>query len=310
MTSEQSAEDLLVKARSGELSEDEARRFQITVGASRELALLYRAGVALDEQAELLPGDEARMSALVAGALEELDAELSRGAPRPVRRRSNAWFFASSAACGMLLTVALASAWQLAERRDWFGLVDRAPAPPVAVVPLKRPAPATAAAAASAGSTTPATAVSALPAPRVEAAPPLARGAAKQAAASSSSTPATTAGEVFARANAARRSGDSAGAIALYEQLIALFPATVEAEDARVLVGNLRLGQRAPGAALTEFDKYSPGALTAEALWGRARALRGLGDRAEREALEQLMRDYPSSPYAPAARQRLQQLGE
>ena len=100
MTSEQSAEDLLIKARSGELSEEEARRFQITVGASRELAVLYRAGVALDEQAELLPGDEARMSALVAGALDELDAELSRGAPRPVRRRSNAWFFASSAAFG------------------------------------------------------------------------------------------------------------------------------------------------------------------------------------------------------------------
>jgi hypothetical protein len=70
----------------------------------------------------------------------------------------------------------------------------------------------------------------------------------------------------------------------------------------------LRLNQRAPGAALGEFEQYGSGALTPEALWGRARALRGLKSPDERQVLERILREYPDSPYASGARQRLEQL--
>jgi TolA-binding protein len=310
------AEDLLVRARRGELGEDDARRFEVAVGSSRELALLYEAGTAFDAQAELLPGDEERMGALVAGALEALErAQPSLGTrdagPLP-RRRSDARFFATSVGFGMLLAVALASAWQAAERRHWLGgaperstaaaavpshAAPRALAPPVAPTPPVSAAPATSAAV-SPPRRVAVTEVT--PSSRVVVNAPEASPEPRPAAASSS--------ELFARANEARRSGSRDAAIALYEELIARYPTSIEAEDARVLVGNLRLSQRSPSAALGDFERYGAGALTPEALWGQARALRSLESADERQVLERIVREYPSSPYAKGARQRLQQL--
>lgn len=312
------AEDLLVRARRGELGEDEARRFEIAVGSSRELELLYEAGAAFDAQAELLPGDEERMSALVAGALQELErAEPSRlareGRPLP-RRRSDARFFASSVGFGMLLAVALASAWQAAERRHWLGgaperptappavtsaAVPRAPSPPIVAVPAATAVPASRAAVDPPRRTA---VTSSAPSSRVVVNEP------GPAPASASPPAPASPSELFARANEARRSGGREAAIELYEELIARYPTAIEAEDARVLVGNLRLGQRSPSAALDEFERYGAGALTPEALWGQARALRSLESAQERQVLERIVREYPSSPYADGARQRLRQL--
>jgi len=75
-----------------------------------------------------------------------------------------------------------------------------------------------------------------------------------------------------------------------------------------VLIGNLLLDQRSPDAALREFEHYGSGALTPEALWGQAQALRKLASPDERAALERLARDYPGSPYASAAQKRLREL--
>jgi hypothetical protein len=75
-----------------------------------------------------------------------------------------------------------------------------------------------------------------------------------------------------------------------------------------LVLGNLRLEQRSPRAALNQFESYGSGALSLEALWGKAEALRKLQSPEERGVLEQLLRDYPDSPYAAAAKKRLQQL--
>jgi len=82
----------------------------------------------------------------------------------------------------------------------------------------------------------------------------------------------------------------------------------VEAEDAKVLRGNLLLSQRSPHAALRQFEDYHSGALSLEALWGRAQALRKLGSPDEQAILSELVRNYPGSPYAEAAEKRLREL--
>jgi TolA-binding protein len=114
--------------------------------------------------------------------------------------------------------------------------------------------------------------------------------------------------ELFTRANQARRRGDIEDAISLYERLGRAYPSSVEAEDAKILRGNLLLSQRSPRAALRQFEDYHSGALSLEALWGRAQALRKLESPEERAILTELVRDYPDSPYAEAAKKRLREL--
>jgi outer membrane protein assembly factor BamD (BamD/ComL family) len=114
--------------------------------------------------------------------------------------------------------------------------------------------------------------------------------------------------ELFARANQARRKGDIEDAISLYERLGRAYPNSVEAEDAKVLRGNLLLSQRSPRAALRQFEDYHSGALSLEALWGRAQALRKLESPDEQAILRELVRTYPGSPYAEAAEKRLREL--
>jgi TolA-binding protein len=316
--SQHATEDLLLRARRGELGDDEARRFEVAVGSSRELELLFEAGAEFDAQAELLPGDEERMRALVTGVLQKLGrVEPSRAAASArvaSRRSSSAWLLATSMGFGMLLSVALASAWQAAERRHWWG--DAAPpsrpalaAAAHSTLPLANPP--TAAAEPSLART-----------PALRTAVPVIAKPARRAVATESApansgsvgipllVPAplpATPRELFVRANEARREGAREAALALYEELIARYPTSVEAEDARLLVGNLRLSQRAASAALGEFERYGSGALTPEALWGKARALRSLQSPDERAVLERIVREYPQSPYANAARQRLLQ---
>jgi TolA-binding protein len=86
------------------------------------------------------------------------------------------------------------------------------------------------------------------------------------------------------------------------------YPSSLEAEDAKVLRGNLLLGQRSPRAALRQFEDYRSGALSLEALWGRAQALRKLESPDERAILTELVQNYPHSPYAEAAEKRLREL--
>lgn len=311
-------EDLLVRARRGELGEAEERRLEAALQSSRELALLYEAGVEFDRGARLLPGDEARMNALVERTLARLEAQgrLSSSSRDVAQSRwssrrlmlSALRVFAASLVLGSLLSFAFAKGWEYARREQ---------ASPQRVAeaqsaPARTAAPRSARQAAGTAEPEPA-----LPA---EAPDPAQSRAGEGRAVSSTGQPRglvsappkavepLAPSELFARASEARRKGDIEGAIALYESLCNAHPDSIEARDARLLLGNLRLGQRAPREALQEFENYGAGALTLEALWGRAQALRKLGSPEERAVLERLLREHPSSPYEAAARKRLQQL--
>ena len=115
------------------------------------------------------------------------------------------------------------------------------------------------------------------------------------------------------RATEARRRGDVAQAITLYHRLQQLFPRSSEAVLSAAPLGGLLLERGATLLALDQFDRYlraaPAGVLVPEALYGRGRALRALGQAAEeRQTWQRLIAAFPDSPYAPLARRRLTDL--
>jgi TolA-binding protein len=115
------------------------------------------------------------------------------------------------------------------------------------------------------------------------------------------------------QATEARQRDDRARAAELYRRLQREFPASAEAVLSAVSLGGLLLEDGLPRAALTEFDGYLAkahgGALIPEALYGRARALGRLGDRAEeRQTWTRLCVDFPDSAYASLGRHRLAEI--
>lgn len=122
-----------------------------------------------------------------------------------------------------------------------------------------------------------------------------------------------TAQSLFREANQARRSGDMARAVKLYQQLQRQFATTPEAQLSFVSLGRLLLESGSSAAALSQFDRYlgsgSTKSLAAEALYGRGRALKALGRQGdEAENWQRLLSSYPKSPYSGEARARLQTL--
>lgn len=115
------------------------------------------------------------------------------------------------------------------------------------------------------------------------------------------------ASELFANANLLRRQGNNDEAARLYQRLVSEHSQSREAAPARLALGKL-LRARDPAQALVQFRALAEqrGALRPEALWGIAEASRSLGQGAvESRALEDLVREYPDSPYADAARARI-----
>jgi len=115
------------------------------------------------------------------------------------------------------------------------------------------------------------------------------------------------------QAGDALRRGDREPAALLYQRLQAQYPSSAEAMLSHVSLGRLLAERGQPRAAVREFDRYLSGAgggvLIPEALYGRARALTGLGDRAEElRTWQRLARDFPGSAYADPARRRLAEL--
>ncbi|HOU93614.1 MAG TPA: tetratricopeptide repeat protein, partial [Polyangiaceae bacterium] len=118
---------------------------------------------------------------------------------------------------------------------------------------------------------------------------------------------ATTPAALLVAANLARRQGRTGEARELYRVIVERHPAAREAPVARLALAKL-LAPATPAAALAEFEALatSGGALRAEGLWGQAECARRLGRAAvERRALEALLREYPASAYADAARERI-----
>ena len=316
------AEDLLVRARRNELSDNERRKLRALLESSKELELLYRAGLELDRSSALVAGDEARMQRLVQLGRAHVKGRAPASAKAASsgfgeRRRVSAMRAAAVAfGIGTLLGAAIAGAVQYAAPH-WFSAAalesTNSASAPVAVSHAQRRS-----SAAIASSSVAVAAVAAATARAVgESAPPRAvslrpRGSTKDdtlprgTEASSGDAREDDAAALFARASEARRRGDRETAIRLYERLCERYPESVEAADARVSLGKLKLDEHAAAEALRHFENYPAGTLSAEALWGRAEALKQLSSPEERATLERIVREFPDSPYAAAARKRLE----
>ncbi|MEM7155211.1 MAG: tetratricopeptide repeat protein [Myxococcota bacterium] len=119
---------------------------------------------------------------------------------------------------------------------------------------------------------------------------------------------------LFRDGNRARRTGAFRSARSLYRQLVQRFPRSRQASMARITLGRLELEQFGrPRAALAQYDAYlasaGPRPLAGEALVGRARAYRRLGQtQREIEAWTRLIDSFPDSAHVSRANQRLESL--
>jgi TolA-binding protein len=124
---------------------------------------------------------------------------------------------------------------------------------------------------------------------------------------------ATNATALFADANNARVRGDHTRAVKLYRQLQREFPQSPEAVLSQLTLSTLLLHAGDARGALAGFNVYlsrSSRPLEAEALVGRALALRSLGQTvAEVAAWQVVLKRYPGSSYARRASDRLAALG-
>ena len=110
-----------------------------------------------------------------------------------------------------------------------------------------------------------------------------------------------------------RSQGQFRRAADVYRKIYETSPKSAAGDAALVSFGELSLSSlNEPSAALTAFNSYLArgGALSQEAAFGKIRALRALSRTAEeRNAIEQFLRQYPSSPQSRVLRQRLTTLG-
>lgn len=125
--------------------------------------------------------------------------------------------------------------------------------------------------------------------------------------------PARSPSTLFAAANLARRHGKAGEAAALYRQLQSRYPGSEEARLSLITHARLELDTGHATSALALFDQYLRSGrrpLEAEAIVGRAQALRRLGRSAEEGAAwREVVRKYPDSAYAEQAAERLPALG-
>jgi TolA-binding protein len=277
-------EELLDRERAGRLTDDE--RAALDAHSARCDACRVERALREDFAAELEPKDEDH--ALIERALGHA-LQPSTEKIRLVRNgRGKVWLLAAAAAL-----VAVAAVAALATRTD-RKVGTPAPTEPVPFAPaplVPVPAPV----------------LSATPAPELEVFPlpePLPSSKVRL------SDKVPSAAELFASANRARHDKRDAEAIRLYRELQTRYPDSREARASRVTLGQLLLDTKDPSRALGEFDGYlkdgSQGAVTEEAIVGRARALEKLGRTAEeRAAWQELLAQFPSSVHAAQARERL-----
>jgi TolA-binding protein len=292
-------EDLSVRARQGSLSESERAALERALAASQTLAVAHQVGTDFDRIGLVRSGDDELVARLA-----DLTLESTRPRARFALGRRRL-FLALAAA----LTVAgSAAAWRGAT------LLRSVPPAPSPAAPSPKPSAARVIRAKTPEAVTPPAVVAAVPEPAavVAALPAPTVGVVSLADSERVSAPLPRATEdaaaLFREAAAARRSSDFGRARLLYLRLESDFPASAEAQLARVSLGKVLLLMGRAGEAEQQFALYSSaaGALSEEALVGQAQSLARLGRASdELKVWQRLLHDFPRSVYAGEANQRL-----
>ena len=311
-------EDLLDRARRGEASPEELHRLRLHLAACSACRFEH-----------VLADDCARAAAPPVPSAEDaqLLARVRKGASRAVHQRAGAPRMRARrgakrvvfAAAALLLFAGTFAAATTVVRRVWHRAPDIEPI--AARVPARAHRKVSSSGALATAGEVPAAApvddpaqdpglddaATEIPeAPKPAVAPP--RHA--RVIAAESETP----GDLFSRANAARRQGKTREAARLYRQLQREFPGSSEELVSRVTLGRWMLDRlNDPSGALARFDSYLANpvhtALREEALIGRALALGRLGrETEERSAWAAFLAAFPGSVYAERARGRLETL--
>jgi len=288
------ATDLLCRSRREPLTAEEQRRLKECLEWSPEVKLMNTILIALDEESRIRPGDDLLLARINTRALAELGGRPA-SVRAPVKRRT----FSLLVAAALLLVAGLAGAWLGNARKRPPSTPTSEPAKPrpgAKPKPLAKPLPV-----APIAPIAPSSPIEAIPV--ASASVPSRTGHEARAAAPASAS------ELFARANLLRRRGQAAEAAVLYEQLLEAYPNSREVGPTRLALGKY-LQAKQPERALSQYRAVAGagGALRAEALWGIAEVAIGLGERSLAEqALADLMREFPDSPYAEVARTRAPQ---
>ncbi len=299
-------EDLSIHARRGELGESGLRQLALALESSREARLLHEAGCEFDQSDSVLAGDDAIARRVINRVLKLRDGT------RRHRRRSYkmalamvTWTAAAAAAAPLLVAseVTHANIAHNAEAklqplqsnfRHGIGLDSESRLVPEMPESGRDQLPVS---------------VSAASASEPRTGQPKLRTATH--AVETSGRELHTSLQVFADANRLRRAGRPTEAIAQYVALQRSFPGSAEAQVADIALGMLRLQSGSATLALGHFHRYlernASSELVPEALWGQAQAQSALGrTEAARRSYSDLLKRYPGSAYANAARSKLQ----
>ena len=284
--------DLLCRSRREELTPDEQRRLNESLEFSLEVKLMSEILPELERESRVRPGDDLLLARINARVLAP--SRISQRAPAK-RRRLTMLLVAAA----VLLVAGLAGAWLgVAHHR-------RAAAPASEVAkpkPMAKPKPS-----ARFFPSTPAKPVIPPVIPEELPSPPKpAPSAAASGRVGVSASRVGSAGELFTRANLLRRQGRAGEAAVLYELLLDQYPSSREVGPTRLALGKY-LQATQPERALAQYRAVagSGGALRAEALWGISEVATSLGNGSiSEQALADLLREFPDSPYAEVARAR------
>jgi TolA-binding protein len=326
-------EDLSARSRRGSLDEEETARLRLALRSSAEARLLHRAGMDFDVEDRVQPGDEALAERIARRVLAD-------AAPRTTRRRRP---FAPIAIAAILATGAAAAA----AGPTALGMIESliAPAEPENELPQERAQRATPRASGSRAAplavrgpsndetdrsetdepgdgtirpTEPngeAARAEVAHAPKIGARhtttplpPPAEREVLHSSAEPPPDTP--TSGTLFRDANRARREGNAAQALALYETLQRDHPSAAESDAADIPLGMLHAQSGTADRAVRHFERYlaaaPSGPLAPEALFGLAQAHASAGRSVDaRRVWTDLLARFPDSAYAGAARAKL-----
>ena len=294
--------DLLCRARRGDLSSEERRRLDELVQTSPEARLLGTMLAEFDRESQVRSGDDLLLARLTTRALETQSRPVARDRPWS-RSRPRARLALALIAAALFLGSA-AFAWRLrvsSRSRSESKPVAAPTEPPPAThrTPALEHAPSEAASSrevAEPGSLQPVGVAELAPAEeRTLSSVPGGRARAAEA------------GPLFAQANMLRREGRNAEAMQIYGRIIARFPHSREASPSRLALAKLLRADK-PERALEQFRVLARegGSLRPEALWGIVESAKDTGQSAvAAQALADLQREFPSSPYAEAARNQV-----